>query len=120
MKLTPLSGDKAFDRLRKGKNARGRLVSVRWLPWYRPRLKDKEGKPIAQEPMVRIGIVVSKKVGKAVVRNKVRRRIREMVRRMHLPQCELVVTAQPQAAEATFQELLKDLSHCLRKSGLLN
>ncbi|HEU4740015.1 MAG TPA: ribonuclease P protein component [Meiothermus sp.] len=68
---------------------------------------------------VRAGIVVSKKVGKAVVRNKVRRRLREILRRMHLPPCELVVVAQPEAASASFAELFRDLTQALKKAGLV-
>lgn len=68
---------------------------------------------------VRVGIVVSKKVGKAVVRNKVRRRLREILRRTHLPPCELVVVAQPEAANASYAELLRDLTQALKKAGLV-
>lgn len=102
--LTSLKGDQAFQRLKKGRSGRGRLVLVRWLP-------RKEG--------VAVGIVVSKKVGKAVVRNKVRRRIREILRQLYLPPADLVVIAQPEAREASFPELARDLFLALKKSGLV-
>ncbi len=102
--LGSLKGDRAFQRLRKGRSGRGRLVSVRWLP-------RTEG--------VAVGIVVSKKVGKAVVRNKVRRRIREILKRLHLPPADLLVIAQPEAREAGFVELARDLFLALKKSGLV-
>ncbi len=71
-------------------------------------------------PEVRVGIVVSKKVGKAVVRNKVKRRLRELVRRTHLPPAELMIVARPEAAEASFDELARDLYRALKQSGLLS
>jgi len=102
--LVSLKGDRAFQRLKKGRSGRGRLVLVRWLP-------RQEG--------VAVGIVVSKKVGKAVVRNKVRRRIREILRRLHLPPADLLVIAQPEAKDAGFAELARDLFLALKKSGLV-
>ncbi|GEM89714.1 ribonuclease P protein component [Oceanithermus desulfurans] len=78
---------------------------MRWLPTRRGE--------------VRVGIVVSKKVGNAVVRNRVRRRLREILRRMHLPSADLMVVARPEAAAADFHELARDLMRALDKSGLL-
>lgn len=91
-------------------------------PPVRPNAKERPSKLELSPPYkaeVRVGIVVSKKVGKAVVRNKVRRRLREILRRMHLPSCELVVVAQPEAAGASFAELLRDLTQALKKAGLV-
>ncbi|MFC0595979.1 ribonuclease P protein component [Thermus composti] len=102
-KLLSLKGDRAFQRLRKGRGGRGRYVSVKWLP----------------APELRVGIVVSKKVGKAVARNKVKRRLREILRRLHLPQAHLLVIAHPEAREAGFAELFQDVVRALRKSGLI-
>jgi ribonuclease P protein component len=104
-RLESLKGEWAFARLRKGRTARGRLVSVRWLP--------------NQTGPVRVGLVVSKKVGKSVVRNKIRRRMREILRRMLLPPCDLMVVAQPEAATAGYAELYRDLAFTLKKSGLI-
>ena len=67
-----------------------------------------------------MGIVVSKKVGKAVTRNRVRRRLREILRRLHLPPAELMVVAKPEAANADFAELARDLLRALERSGMLN
>jgi ribonuclease P protein component len=57
----------------------------------------------------RLGLTVPRKVGKAVVRNRVRRRLREAFRRCwrhELPRAaDLVVRAQPNASEGTFDEL---------------
>jgi ribonuclease P protein component len=78
-------------------------VSAKWLP----------------APELRVGIVVSKKVGKAVVRNKVKRRLREILRRLHLPKAHLLLVATPEAREAGFAELFQDVVRALRKSGLV-
>ncbi|WP_347240821.1 ribonuclease P protein component [Thermus sp.] len=102
-RLLSLKGDRAFQRLRKGKAGRGRYVSAKWLP----------------APELRVGIVVSKKVGKAVVRNKVKRRLREILRRLHLPKAHLLLVATPEAREAGFAELFQDVVRALRKSGLV-
>ncbi len=66
-----------------------------------------------------MGIVVSKKVGKAVTRNRVRRRLREIIRRMHLPSADLMIVARPEAAEADHRALAHDLIRALDRSGLL-
>lgn len=53
-------------------------------------------------------MAVSRKVGKAVVRNKVRRRFREIFRLIQhdlLFSCDIVVVARPAAAGASFREL---------------
>ncbi len=76
-------------------------MSVKWLP----------------APELRVGIVVSKKVGKAVVRNRIKRRLREILRRLHLPGAHLLLVATPEAREADFAALFQDLVRALRKSG---
>ena len=70
----------------------------------------------------RIGVTVSKKLGKAVVRNRVRRRLRE-VYRLHesrfLPGWDIVVVARGRAVDATFPELTKAYLGLAKKSGIL-
>ncbi len=56
----------------------------------------------------RVGLVTSKRVGGAVVRNRLRRRLREIVRRHQhelRPDVWLVVVTRPAAARATSVEL---------------
>lgn len=56
----------------------------------------------------RVGISVSKKLGKAVVRNQVRRRLREIVRAVITEWkdgCDVVLVARTAAASASFAEL---------------
>ena len=67
----------------------------------------------------RIGFVVSKSVGNAVVRNRVKRRLRHAAgtRITLLPDgALLVVRAKPQAAAASYEELVSDLDRCLDRS----
>ncbi len=64
---------------------------------------------------------MSRRVGKAVVRNRVRRRLREIVRR-RLPQIEagwdLVFSARPAAAQATSDDLRRAVSDLLARARL--
>jgi ribonuclease P protein component len=76
-----------------------------------------EGDSLGSEP-VRVGFVVSKAVGGAVVRNRVRRRLRHLVRShlATLPPCAtLVVRALPAAAVMDSAELGTELARCLER-----
>ena len=70
---------------------------------------------------LKVGFSVSRKVGKAVVRNKVRRRLRECFRPLmgDVKNGLYVVVARPAAAEAAFDALEKDVRYLLKKSGAL-
>ncbi len=66
----------------------------------------------------RVGLVVSKAVGNAVIRNRVQRRLRHLAREQlaALPGSGvLVVRALPPAASATSAELGADLTRCLSR-----
>ena len=65
----------------------------------------------------RVGFVVSKAVGNAVVRNRVKRRLREAVRARlgGLPAGLLVVRAKPAAASAEYADLCRSLDRCLER-----
>lgn len=59
-------------------------------------------------PQSRVGFCVSKKLGKAVVRNKVRRRLRELMRGLEAevgPHWDLVILAKKNAVMSSFQNL---------------
>jgi ribonuclease P protein component len=69
---------------------------------------------VASEP--RVGFVVSKAVGGAVVRNKVKRRLRHLIGERlsaYQPGTSLVVRALPAAAGASYQQLGADLDAAL-------
>jgi len=66
----------------------------------------------------KVGFIVSRAVGSAVVRNRVKRRLRELMRRQlaSLPGgCLLVVRAHPAAAGARQADLAADLDLVLRR-----
>ena len=70
----------------------------------------------------RLGITVSTKVGKAVVRNRVRRRIREAYRLHELQFCEhvdVVIVARVRCVRASFQQIEKSLLQLAEQLGLL-
>ena len=77
----------------------------------------------ADPPQTRCGLVVSRRVGKAVVRNRVKRRLREIVRR-RLPGLpagwDLVLNARPAAAAAPYPGLAGAVDELLRRAGLLS
>jgi ribonuclease P protein component len=68
---------------------------------------------------VRVGFVVSKAVGNAVVRNRVRRRLRHLVA-PHLaglpPGSDLVIRALPASASMDSEELGAELARCLERA----
>ncbi|ADI13507.1 ribonuclease P protein component [Truepera radiovictrix] len=127
--IQSLKGDRAFQRLRRGRAGHAKLLSLRWRP-LRPPSGAPAGAPVST---AFVGIVVSKKVGKAVLRNRVRRRLREALRAvlacaearanpaqgLRHPAFELVIIARPDAAEADYGQLRSALEHALRKGQLL-
>ena len=76
------------------------------------------GDPASGPTSPRVGFVVSRAVGNAVVRNRVRRRLRHLVRDRlgELPRdAVVVVRALPDAAGASCDELRGDLARCLER-----
>ena len=69
----------------------------------------------------RLGVTVSTKLGKAVVRNKVRRRLREIYRlnREHMvPGYDVIVVARTRAAAAPYRRLEREYLSLLNKLEL--
>jgi ribonuclease P protein component len=69
---------------------------------------------------LRMGVSVSKKIGKSVVRNKVKRRVNESFARLapHISgQYNYIVVAREPIAKATFLDILKCMEYLLRRAG---
>ncbi len=92
---------------------KGRSIANRHLVMYVVKNGKQENK---------LGISVSKKVGKSVVRSRVTRLIKESYR-LSEEQLKLgfdiVIIARANAKDATYQEIFQSLRHLLRKHGLL-
>ena len=72
--------------------------------------------------MNRVGITVSKKLGKAVVRNRVRRRLREVYRLNEdrfAPGWDIVVVARSRCVHANFDKLTQSYLSLAEKAGIL-
>ncbi len=68
----------------------------------------------------RFGYLVSKKVGKAVTRNRTKRRLKEIVRHEALAQgWDVVLIAKPKAAGATFAEMRRSVQDLLKRGRLV-
>lgn len=103
-KINRLLDNKEFTSvLNKGKKAKvgGYLVAVK---------SNKEGH-------ARIGISVSKKVGKAVVRVRVRRQIRAMIARFDVlsKHIDVVIIPKPSFLQNSFEQNLSNLKEALNK-----
>jgi ribonuclease P protein component len=91
--------------LRTGRRAAGSVVAGHLL------LVGSNGQVRSGDP-AKVGFIVSRAVGSAVVRNRVKRRLRELMRRRvaSLPGgCLLVLRAYPAAASARQEDLAADL-----------
>lgn len=66
---------------------------------------------------VRVGFTVTKRVGKAVIRNRIKRRLKEAARRVFaaegLPGHDFVIIARPAAETRNFALLLDDMKRAL-------
>ncbi|HEX6453599.1 MAG TPA: ribonuclease P protein component [Trebonia sp.] len=97
--------------MRTGKRAGTRLLAANaMIPAVAPGAGGIPGGRSSRA--VRVGFIVSRAVGPAVVRNRVKRRLRELmrVRLAALPEgCLLVVRAHPAAAGARQADLAADL-----------
>jgi len=103
---TRLTDSPEFERVyRQGTAYRGKLFSVHAFP--------------NELGIARLGLSVSKKVGNAVTRNTVRRRLKEIFRSSmaDAPDLDIVISARPSAADASFEELQAEFQRSLQKLG---
>jgi ribonuclease P protein component len=109
-KSVRLSQARDFARLRReGTSFHGKLIVLSVL-------KAETDTP------TRIGLITSRRVGGAVVRNRVRRRLREIVRALLpgiLPGWDLVIVARAAAATAEFSRLHGEVLALARRSAIL-
>lgn len=69
----------------------------------------------------KFGFVISKKIGKAVVRNKRRRQLKEIIRNLqgNLKNMQYVIIAKPEIEFATFKDLETELIKLFKKNKFL-
>ena len=70
----------------------------------------------------RLGVTVSKKVGKAVIRNRVRRRIKESYRELEekiVSSSDFVIVARVKAAECDYKKIKSALIYLFKKAGVI-
>ncbi len=105
--IETLTGKAQFELVyKKGRALGAREVIIRVLP---------NGLDIT-----RYGLTVSRRIGKAVVRNRIKRRLREILRRMDLPAgWDLIVAARNPAAQADYTTLGRSVVTLLVRAGLI-
>ena len=72
---------------------------------------------------IKVGLAVTKKIGKAVVRNRVRRQLREIIKKQ-VPALKqnnnIIVVARENITEASFEKLSNEFSRLIKKANLIN
>ncbi len=117
----------ALNRLRKNRDfrtayAKGRShvhpLAVLYI-LKRRQTEDRLGKPVTG---IRIGFVVSKKQGKAVVRNRIKRRLREAIRQGKTlgvtSNLDLIFVGRSGLKDASWSEIQMAIDDLLQRGGL--
>lgn len=80
--------------------------------------RKREASELALTP-IRIGFTATRKLGGAVVRNRVKRRLRAAAAQLLLelgqPGCDYVFIGRDPAFRGTFDDLIRDMKHALRR-----
>jgi ribonuclease P protein component len=111
---------KKEQRIKKNKEfqhvfQKGKSMANRQFVIYAVKMED--------QPVFRLGLSVSKKIGNAVTRNRIKRLVRQAVHEMReqLPDSvDIVVIARKPAADMSFEEVKKSLHHIIKKLPLLS
>jgi len=104
------------ERLKKSSDFRVVLQKGRF---WADDLMGIRARPNAQG-ITRIGLITSKKIGKAVVRNRVKRLLREASKPLPIaPGWDIVIIARQAAAEAPYREIEACLRKLLKRANLL-
>lgn len=106
-RLQRLSRQRDFSRLRRlGRSYHGPHLTIRAV-------RNEEG-------MVRVGFAISKKLGKAVERNRLRRRLREGLRLSPIvPGWDILVIPRGDAVKQTYHTLKAEMEDLLRRAGAI-
>ena len=123
MKNTPIKENHLYQKAyAKGKSAPGKYVAVYTLP-DRQNHRYVKADP-CHRPLNRLGLTTGKKIGGAVVRSRARRLMREAYRQIEdegaiLHGKLIVIAARAKIADASMQDVKKDLLKCLSRVGLI-
>jgi ribonuclease P protein component len=123
MKNTPIKENHLYQKAyAKGKSAPGKYVAVYTLP-DRQNHRFVKADP-CHRPLNRLGLTTGKKIGGAVVRSRARRLMREAYRLIEdegllLHGNLIVIAARAKIADASMQDVKKDLRKCLSRVGLI-
>jgi ribonuclease P protein component len=73
------------------------------------------------EDVPRFGLIVSKKNGHAVIRNRIKRRLRSALKAIFLEKAlkniDIVIIARKASLEIKFSKLIEEILYCLRKTN---
>ena len=102
-----LRGDKRFDEIHQtGRSLADQFLVIRALP--------------NQYVHNRFGILISKRIGNSVTRNKIRRRLREILRQTNLCRgWDIVLIARKGIEQTDFNECKESVNRLLKRSNLL-
>lgn len=123
MKNTPIKENHLYQKAyAKGKSAPGKYVAVYTLP-DRQNHRYVKADP-CHRPLNRLGLTTGKKIGGAVVRSRARRLMREAYRQIEAEGAILhgnliVIAARARIADASMQDVQKDLRKCFSRVGLI-
>ena len=123
MKNTPIKENHLYQKAyAKGKSAPGKYVAVYTLP-DRQNHRFVKADP-CHRPLNRLGLTTGKKIGGAVVRSRARRLMREAYRLIEdegllLHGNLILIAARAKIADASMQDVKKDLRKCLSRVGLI-